>query len=113
MSLVMDILATLLLLGGLFFMLAGAVGIVRLPDTYHRLHAISKCSSLGLLGLLLAAVVSIGTLSVLTKAVLTLVFAFVATPVGSHILAKAALSDRAPRWSGTLSDEWEEYERGG
>jgi len=50
-----DLLACLCILAGLFFMLVGAIGIVRFPDGFNRLHASSKCSTLGLLGLLLGA----------------------------------------------------------
>jgi len=102
---IFDILAGLFLIAGLFFMLVGAVGIVRFPDAYNRLHASSKCSTLGLVGLLLGAIFHIGTLAVTTKALLTILFAFVATPVGSHILAKAAHIDKMKQWPGTLSDE--------
>lgn len=99
------------LIVGLSFMFIGALGIVRLPDSYHRLHAASKCATLGLAGMLFAAVFHIGTLTIITKAVVTLVFACVAVPVGSHILAKAALLDRAPMWSGTRANEWLEDQR--
>ena len=102
---VADALALLCLLGGLLFMVIGAVGILRMPDLYHRLHAATKCTTLGLLGLLLAAIFHVHTLDVITKAILTVVFTFVASPVGSHMLAKAALADHAPRWQGTLDDE--------
>lgn len=103
--LVADALAVVCLLVGLFFMVVGAVGVFRMPDVYHRLHAATKCTTLGLLGLLLAAIFHVHSLDVTTKAVLTLVFTFVASPVGSHMLAKAALADRAPQWQGTLDDE--------
>jgi len=96
--LIRDLLAVVFLLLGVFFMFVGAVGVVRLPDLYNRLHAASKCSTLGLMGLLLACVCHMPTLDVISKAVLTIVFIFVATPVGSHILAKAALKDHAPFW---------------
>lgn len=111
MGYVTDALALISLIIGMAFMLIGAIGIVRLPDGYHRLHAASKCATLGLAGLLFAALFHIGTLAVATKAIVTLVFACVAVPVGSHILAKAALLDRAPLWEGTLSDEWTEDQR--
>ncbi|WP_428389981.1 monovalent cation/H(+) antiporter subunit G [Mucisphaera sp.] len=108
MNLLADLLTIFFLIVGIAFMLIGAIGIVRLPDVYHRLHAASKCATLGLAGLLIAAVFHIGTLPVVTKAFVTLVFACVAVPVGSHILGKAALRDRDPLWTGTLSDEWSE-----
>ena len=90
---------------GLGFMLLGVCGIVRLPDAYQRLHASSKCTTLGLLGLLLGATIHIGTANSLAKAALTLAFAFVATPVGSHALAKNAHAAGLQQWGGTLSDE--------
>jgi multicomponent Na+:H+ antiporter subunit G len=100
-----DLLAVVCVLSGLAFMLVGAIGIVRFPDAFNRLHASSKCSTLGLLGLLLGVIFHIGTLGVVTKAVITIVFAFVALPIGSHILAKAAHIDGLRQWSKTLSDE--------
>ena len=105
MQLIFDILAIFFLLGGLFFMFVGALGVVRLPDAYHRLHAASKCSTLGLMGLVLAAMCHVGTLDVMTKSIAVVLFAFAATPVGSHMLAKAAHRDGAEQWKGTLSDE--------
>lgn len=101
----LDVLAVIFLGAGLFFMLVAAIGVVRLPDVYHRLHAASKASTLGLLGLLLGAIFHIGTLDVLTKAGIILLFAFIATPIGSHILAKASHRARDPLWKGTLDDE--------
>lgn len=105
MQLIFDTLAIFFLIAGLFFMFVGALGVVRLPDAYHRLHAASKCSTLGLMGLVMAAMLHIGTLDVITKSIAVILFAFAATPVGSHMLAKAAHRDKAEQWKGTLSDE--------
>ena len=110
MSWFWDILAMVFLLIGLFFMFVGAIGVVRMPDPYNRLHGATKCSTLGLLGLLLATVLHIGQLSIATKAALTILFIFVSNPVGSHLLAKAALRDGAAKWPGTLADESQEDE---
>ena len=114
MSLLLDILAAASVMTGLFFFLLGALGIVRMPDTYHRLHAATKSSTLGLVGLLAGVTLHLGTAEVGAKALAVLVFAFVAAPIGSHLLAKAALrADRESRggreacglWDQTLSDE--------
>jgi len=102
-----DLLAALFLLIGLFFFVVGAVGIVRLPDVYHRLHAASKSSTLGLMGLLLAAACHLGTTEVGVKALAVMVFLFVANPIGSHLLAKAALKAETPVWEGTLEGDKE------
>ena len=98
--------AIFFLFWGLFFMFVGALGVFRLPDVFHRMHAASKCSTLGILGLMLGVIFAVSTLAITTKAILTVVFAFAAVPVGSHLLAKAALKDGAPKWSGTIDDEW-------
>ncbi|MFA9480179.1 monovalent cation/H(+) antiporter subunit G [Phycisphaerales bacterium AB-hyl4] len=104
-----DLLALICMAIGLFFMLVGAIGTVRMPDAYNRLHAATKCSTLGLLGLLLAAVFHLGDVGVLVRAVLTMLFVFVSNPVGAHLLAKAALAVKTPQWDGTLSDEHAEH----
>ena len=106
--LLFDTLAIFFLFVGLFFMLVGAIGVVRLPDVFHRLHAASKCSTLGMMGIALAACLHVGTADVVAKSIALILFIFVSTPVGSHILAKAAHRDKAEQWDGTLSDELEE-----
>lgn len=102
---VRDGLAVVALVGGLFFMFVGALGVFRFPDAYARMHAASKCTTLGLSGLLLAATLHIWVLDIAGKALLVLVFTFVATPIGTHLLAKAAHHGRARQSLGTLSDE--------
>ncbi len=104
-QLILDTFAIFFLIAGLFFMLVGAIGVVRLPDVYHRLHAASKCSTLGMMGLLLAASLHVGTGDVIAKSIAVVLFLFVSNPVGSHMLAKAAHRDKAPQWENTLSDE--------
>lgn len=104
-QLILDTLAIFFLIAGLFFMLVGAIGVLRLPDAYNRLHAASKCSTLGTMGLLAAACLHLGTGDVVAKSIAFILFVFVSTPVGSHMLAKAAHRDKAPQWDGTLSDE--------
>jgi len=100
-----DLVAAGLLGVGLFFMLVGAIGVVRLPDAYHRIHAASMCTTLGLSAMILAAAFHIGDAAVAAKGVVTIVFLFAAMPVGSHLLAKAAHHGRSPQWPATASDE--------
>ena len=47
-----DIIASLLMLSGFIFFLCGSIGLLRLPDLYSRLHALTKADNLGL-GLLI------------------------------------------------------------
>lgn len=54
-----EALSVLLILAGAFFFLAGTVGLLRFPDVYTRLHALTKADNVGLglvaLGLTLRA----------------------------------------------------------
>jgi multicomponent Na+:H+ antiporter subunit G len=48
MSLIVDIFSIAAISGGVFFFLAGTVGLLRFPDTLSRLHALTKADNLGL-----------------------------------------------------------------
>jgi hypothetical protein len=55
--------------------------------------------------MLLAMCLHIAEPVVVSKAIITIVFTFVATPIGSHLIAKAAHHAHMPIWDHTLSDE--------
>ena len=75
---------------GIFFMLVGSVGIVRLPDFFSRTHAVSKSDTLGMLLAIIGLIVFEGfTLSSL-KLVLVVIFIALANPIGTHALGRAA-----------------------
>ncbi|MCK4873699.1 MAG: Na+/H+ antiporter subunit G [Phycisphaerales bacterium] len=111
--LVGDLLAAICLSFGLFFMVVGVIGLNRFPDAYGRLHATTKCVTLGLLGFLLAAIFHRLHLAIFTKAVMTIIFVFIANPVGSHMIAKAAHKAGYKLWDKTLSDELAEDRESG
>lgn len=102
---IVDLGTAIVLLIGLFFMLIGAVSLHRLPDAYNRLHGASICVTLGLTCMLIAAAQELGSGAVISKALITLVFSFVASPIGSHLLAKAAHHGGLEQWDRTLGDE--------
>ncbi|MDY6779784.1 MAG: monovalent cation/H(+) antiporter subunit G, partial [Halobacteria archaeon] len=54
------VVAGVLILVGLFFLFAGVVGLLRLPDVYNRMHATSKATTLGASSLLVADFVFFG-----------------------------------------------------
>jgi multicomponent Na+:H+ antiporter subunit G len=79
----------LMVLGALFSLLA-AVGLLRLPDLYLRMHAASKAGTMGA-GLFLASVACVAfDVSVVLRALAGFVFLLLTAPVGAHLLAKAA-----------------------
>ncbi len=83
--------ACLLVVGGVFA-LVGAIGLVRFPDFFMRLHAPTKSTTLGVGGVLLASIV-LGWARgepALHELLITL-FLFVTAPVSANLLAMAAL----------------------
>ena len=92
MSLAIDLISWALLLAGGFFCVVGAVGLVRMPDFYTRMHAASVVETLGaglvLLGLLLQA----GFTLVAVKLLMLGLLLFFASPTASHALARAAMA---------------------
>jgi multicomponent Na+:H+ antiporter subunit G len=99
-----ELLAAALMLAGAFFVLVSALGAVRLPDLFMRMHAATKAGTLGA-GLVLAAAVFVfGTTAVATKALLIFLFLLLTAPVGAHVLGRAAYYDGVPLWDRTEVD---------
>jgi multicomponent K+:H+ antiporter subunit G len=95
MNNVLETLAAILLLVGAGFVLVGSVGLVRLPDTFARLHGPSKATTLGLGGILVASVLHHATEGSLSLRELAIaLFLFITAPVVGHLVAKAALRRR-------------------
>ena len=84
-------LSSVCLLLGAFLIISGAVGVLRFPDFFTRMHAAGVTETLAttliLLGLMLLAGWSIMSF----KLLLILLFILITSPVASHALTKAAL----------------------
>lgn len=90
--------AGLLILGGVFF-LAGTVGLLRFPDVYTRLHALTKADNLGL-GLVVAGLaVQAESWAVVGKLALIWLLVLVASAFACHLVARAALRRGMAPWS--------------
>jgi len=81
---------------GCLLLLLAAVGLVRMPDLYMRMQVASKASTLGAALVLAAAAVGLDDLSATTRAVVTLVFLCITTPLAAHLLARAAAQTGVP-----------------
>lgn len=92
--------AALLVVGGLFT-LVGAIGMLRFPDFYMRLHAPTKATTLGVGGVLLASMAMGWTRGQFgVHELLITLFLFVTAPVSANLMAKAALHLRVPSKAG-------------
>lgn len=84
---------TLIFMGaGLFFVLAGTLGVLRLPDFYTRLHAAGMTDTLGAELILLALIVQAGFSQMSLKLLLVAFFLLVTSPTATHAVAHAAYS---------------------
>lgn len=83
-------LAAALMLSGAVFCLIAAVGVLRLPDLYTRLHAASKAGATGAGAIFLAVAIESLDGAVILRALLGVVFLLLSTPVSAHLLARAA-----------------------
>ena len=94
----MSFVTSALVLSGVAMIMVAAIGAVRLPDALCRSHAVAKAMTLGILLILLAVWVELGTAAAGLKVVLAMAFQFTTVPVGSHLVARLAYEKNAARW---------------
>lgn len=83
-----DLLSSVLLVSGLFFFLTGSIGLLRLPDLYSRLHALTKADNLGL-GLLIAGLaMNHAEPLVVLKMLLVWLAVLAASATSAHLIAR-------------------------
>lgn len=90
MNVVVDILSWFLLMGGAFLGITGAVGTLRFPDFYTRVHASSVSDTLCTLMIIAGLVLQAGFTLVAVKLVMILLFIWYTSPASSHALVRAA-----------------------
>ena len=94
MGTVLAVLSWICLLGGAGFLLVGAIGVLRFPDFFTRLHAVSVIDTMGT-GLVLLGLMLQGGLSLVTvKLMLIFYFMIFTGPTAVHALAEAALQGK-------------------
>ena len=90
MSLLVDIVSWLCLLAGGSFCVIGAIGLLRMPDFYTRMHAASVIDTLGVGLLMLGLLLQAGWSLVAFKLLAIVVLILLTSPVATHALARAA-----------------------
>lgn len=106
-----DVLVSLLLLIGGFFMLAGALGVVRMPDLFNRMQATAKASTLGVAAILGAVALRFGDdLPTTSRAIAVVAFVFLTTPVAAQMIARAAHFINVPLWNTVINELAGQYD---
>lgn len=86
------------LLAGAFFFFAGTVALLRFPDVYTRLHALSKADNLGLGFVLLGLLFRTEDLASGLKLVLVWLLVLAASAAVSFLIARRARRRGIPCW---------------
>lgn len=93
-ALTIDALSWVALIAGGFFYVVGAIGLIRMPDIFSRMHAVSVSETLGV-GLLIGGMLlQAGPTLVAVKLIFILLMLLMTGPVATHALAHAALHDK-------------------
>jgi multicomponent Na+:H+ antiporter subunit G len=87
---VRDVLSAVLLLTGVLLAVVAALGLVRLPDVFSRMHAATKPSTLGLLLITVGAALQMEQAQDAVKLLLVAAFTFLTAPVAAHMIGRAA-----------------------
>jgi len=84
------IVSCLSIIAGLFFVFAGTVGVLRLPDFYTRLHAAGMTDTLGVELVLLGLILQAGFSLISLKLLMVAFFLLLTSPTATHAVAHAA-----------------------
>jgi len=91
--------------GGSLFVLLAAIGLLRMPDLFTRMHPSSKAATLGTVLILIGTALYFEDGAIAVRAVLICLFLFLTAPVASHIIARAGFLSGVPLAEETAIDE--------
>lgn len=101
----------ILLVIGALFALVAALGLLRFPDVYSRMHAASKAGTLGSGVMLIAMAIHAADLATASRALAGVAFFLLTAPVSAHLLARAAYMVGYRLWEGSVLDEMPKDDR--
>lgn len=104
-----EVVTGVLMLFGSGFALISALGILRMPDVYIRMHAATKAGTLGAGLMLLALAVFFGDLGLMVEALSVVTFLLLSAPVAAHAIGRSAYLGGVPLWEDTQFDDYAAY----
>ena len=114
MTILINTLVIFFIAVGVLFIVVTAIGLFRLPDLYTRTHAASKSATLGVMSLLIGVFLHFWLIEghFNPRILLGILFIFITSPVGGHILTRSSYIAGVKPWQGTKHDDLkEEIER--
>lgn len=106
---ILEIVVCLLLVLGIFFLFAGVVGVIRMPDTFCRLQSATNIATMGAMPIALACSIygfENDNTSLGVKALIMVLFLLISNPVGAHAMARAAYRIKAGLYEKTKFDHY-------
>ena len=101
---ILSILIVFFLAAGIFFFSVGTIGLLRLPDVFTRMHATTKCDTLGVGLVLFALCLHAGVSFETAKLLLIVLFVWITNPTATHVIARATYHAEVGRDGVKLDD---------
>ena len=105
---IFEILTILFLSVGALFFLIGTIALLRFPDVYTRLHAVTKCDTLGLGLVLVGLMLHEGATLASVKMAFIIIFVFLTGPTAAHALARASYKHGVKLWDKSVVDRYKD-----
>jgi multicomponent Na+:H+ antiporter subunit G len=84
---------------GLPFFLTGTIGLLRFPDIYTRLHALTKADNVGLGLIILGLSLQADNLFTVAKLILIWLLVLIASSASCHLVARSAMQKNIHPWT--------------
>ncbi len=105
LQLLQDIFSYISIFLGVVFLLIAGIGIIRLPDFYIRMSAITKAGTMGVGFIVLGISIHFNDLTIAGKSFVIVSFMLLTSPVAAHIISRAAYRQDVPFWKKNLFDQ--------
>ena len=102
---IVDIVASVMMLTGVALAVLAGVGLQRFPDVFARMHAATKPATLGLALILSGSALRVSARGDVAKLLLVVALQFITAPVGAHMVGRAAYRAGTELSPDTVIDE--------
>ncbi|MFP4187365.1 MAG: monovalent cation/H(+) antiporter subunit G [Acholeplasmataceae bacterium] len=93
---ILDIIVIGLIVSGTFFFFVGVVGLIRMPDVFTRMHATTKCDTMGAGLIFISLIIRSGMSFISLNILIILIFLWLTNPTAAHFIAKSAYERMYP-----------------
>jgi multicomponent Na+:H+ antiporter subunit G len=102
---VIDYVTAVAIIVGCIFFLAGTLGLLRFPDVFTRLHALTKADNVGLGLIVFGALLQVDTTAKIAKLILTWILVMITSATVAHLIARSARLHNQPIWQKSEKDD--------